>query len=207
MDTNNFEEIDKLRKMMEIGVIDASRPANTIVHRPPRIPFMIDDKETEKENLRDYNGKPLHTVVDNDAIEGKILRIFTTQDKAKQYCKTILPASSSNTNKKSEEAIGYVDLYEHENHGGCVWRLYDSQNYGDFSKVMSCGFMWWGWRNLDEKATSVDCALVRMTHAILCEHKFLGGSWLWLPARTWVLNLGAFGWNDRASSLHYMYIA
>ena len=41
-------------------------------HEVPHIPIMIDGTKAESSNVRDFFGKPLHTVLDTDAVNKKM---------------------------------------------------------------------------------------------------------------------------------------
>jgi hypothetical protein len=105
---------------------------------------------------------------------------------------------------------GYLDLYEHVDWGGCVWRVneWERKTVGDFTQLLACGFAWWGWINANDRVSCID-ALISGDKpvVVLAEHANLGGSWIWFPGRTFVPSLVPYGWNDRASSLIIMYFS
>jgi hypothetical protein len=208
-------------KMLFRKGVNASRPHQTILHRPPKIPTMIDFVEVEQSVLRDFRDQPLYTVLDRDGLDGKMLQIFTSEEKAKEYCSGLdvnnLPQKSASQKVSStfrESAIpprgGYVDLYEHIDWGGCSWRILESQTLqgsraNDFTQLWACGFLWWGWVNANDKVSGVDSVISGNSSLVLCEDMNLGGSWLIIPGNAWVPNLVPYGWNDRASSLFWLY--
>jgi hypothetical protein len=179
--------------------INASRPRDPNTHQVPRIPLLIDGKETERGAIRQLNGRPLHTVIDQDALDGKALHVFSNRDEAEQYYRGhMIPGSPP-------PGTGYMDLYEAEYWGGCSWQVLERSNYpGDFRKLWACGFLWWWWRNPDKNVRCVDF-WTGATTVILCSGYNLGGSWLWLPGTAWVESLAPYGWNNRASSMLWMY--
>src|SRR3954453_22213284 len=65
-------------------------------HKVPRIPITIDQAKANPMDVRSFLGKPLHTVVDEDALNGKMLQIFTNNETAESF------ARSSVTSRKSK---------------------------------------------------------------------------------------------------------
>lgn len=208
-----------LKRMIFPAGFRTNRPSGLIVHKTPQMPIMIDRAETEPETVREFTGQPLYTVLDRDAREGKMLQIFTQRRKAEEYIGYLVanPASSwsqkSELSDKPEEALylssrpfGYIELYEDTNLGGCVWHLpeYGTNYIGDFMKWWACGFLFWGWKNADKTISSVD-SVFKADYVILCDQINLGGSWFSFPGRTRINDLVPFGWNDRASSMFWLY--
>jgi hypothetical protein len=100
---------------------------------------------------------------------------------------------------------GFVDLWESPNLDGCCWRVLDDHIVFNFKGLRACGFLFWGWEYANDNVTSLDWKTV-WTDLILCEHAYLGGSWLFLPGRGphQLPHLGVYGWNNRASSMLFM---
>jgi hypothetical protein len=224
------EVVDEFHAVLEEAGIVASQPANTITHKVPRIPVMIDDSRAEPEAVKEFEfgGPALHTVVDRDALDNKVLRIFTDEDRAKEYVTDTLEESSpSEASRKGSRRRshnphnnpdgppggvppdgGYVDLYEHVDMGGCRWRVLEStsKTVRAFSALWECGTLCWGWVNANNNVSAVDFRISGAKPVVvLAEFSNLGGSWIWFPGRSWVPSLVPYGWNDRASSLIMMY--
>jgi hypothetical protein len=191
-------------------------------HKPPRMPLMIDGKEVPPESIRDFNGKSLYTVLDNDAQASRMLRAFTDQSGAMDYIRRLVSDSGSNWPQRPARVpfaqgapgSGFVNLYEETDFGGCEWRLVEwNAPYPDFTKICGCG--WFGTcvfgKNANDRVSSIDC-YIASTQAytslvMLSEDINLGGSWTFLPGITQVADLGAFGWDDRASAMMIWYLA
>ena len=154
------------------------------VHKVPRMPVMIDQQNADPTDVRDLTGTALHTVVDHDAIDGKMLNLFTSKIQAEEFARSIPQRKSSayalsrreqqrsklaatsaeavKTAKSAETAVppdgGYMELYEHIDFDGCSWRLLEQDNHtvGDYSNLWACGFLWWGWKNANDVVSSMD---------------------------------------------------
>jgi hypothetical protein len=59
--------------------------SNTIRHRPPEMPIMIDGSEEDPRAIMELDGQPLHYVVDRQALDGELLHIFTEREAAEQH--------------------------------------------------------------------------------------------------------------------------
>lgn len=181
------------------GMACSSHASDLLLHKVPSMPITIDNSKASRGDVRDFIGKPLHTVIDPDALEGKLLHIFSDKDKAESYCRETV--ARMKPHNPPPPGGGYMDLYEDDSFGGCGWRFLERDfNIGNFTQYWGCGFLWWGWKNLNDTTTSVDCYISGNSVVVLAEHTYLGGSWLWIPGRCWIPNLGVFGWNDVASS-------
>jgi hypothetical protein len=187
-------------------------------HKVPRVPIMIDEKEVDPMLVREFTGHPLHTVVDTDGLKGKMLKIFTTKDKALAFSKH-LPKKDEGLKEQrsklegvgtSQQALtagippdgGYIELYEHVDFGGCAWRLleYNNHTVANYGNLWACGFLWWGWKNANNTVSSID---VRVSADLVsfCDGPNINlSSAIWFPGDSWITNLVMFGWNDRISS-------
>jgi hypothetical protein len=194
--------------------------SGAIVHRVPQVPIMIDEKECDPRTVHDLDGIPLHTMLDGDALEGKMLKIFSNPLQARDFVRSgslTVPDSmqpnysvgslsmlnppplGSGAQPYSYSFNGFIELYEHVDLGGCMWRFI-KPTVEDFTKEWACGFLWWGHKNLNDVTSSLDVAIVNAAEFVLCEHIWWGGSWLHMPPKVRVYNLVPFGWNDKASS-------
>lgn len=66
----------------------SARPRETPLvnqHRVPTMPIMIDGSETDSRAVYDFMGRALITIVDGDALTGKMLHIFSNQGEAAAY--------------------------------------------------------------------------------------------------------------------------
>jgi hypothetical protein len=194
-------------------------------HKVPRIPIMIDESKEDPRSVREFTGKPLHTVVDDDALNGKNLQIFTCRDKAESFAKSLRPKKRNieRSPKKSSDQVsvaqyaltagippdgGYIELYEDVEFGGCSWRLleYNRHAAGNYANLWSCGFLFWGWKNADNRISSMDVRLSAdlVTFFDLPNLNF-AGSTMWMSGDSWVPSLVPLGWNDRISSHLFWY--
>jgi hypothetical protein len=177
--------------------------------------------------------------VDTEAAEGEVLRVFTDQEKAKEYLSGLKlpdveapgspdrgirpepqdPRSQSSAHPPISGGqeppggvppdSGYIDLYEHTDWGGAVWRVreWEHKTVADFSTdLMCCGFLAWGWVSANDMASSVDCMVSgNAPFVVLFEDADLMGSSIGIWGRSMVPSLVPYGWNDRASSLQIWY--
>lgn len=63
----------------------AQRESVLNLHRPPGIPMSIDEHEEDPRAISELNGTRLHYVIDRDALDEKMLHIFTSQGDAEKY--------------------------------------------------------------------------------------------------------------------------
>jgi hypothetical protein len=192
----------------------AERPENLIFHKVPKIPIMIDQIETEPETVREFTGQPLHTVVDGDALEGKMLQIFTTQQKAQEYTTTVKESQKPFRSKYHETTqtvsalssapTGSITLYRNPYISGCYWYIPEAGGFIlDFRDIWACGFGPFGWINADDIVSSVDPRLSKSLSWTLWESIYLQGSAITFVGNMAILDLGQYGWDDRASSLSW----
>ena len=189
--------------------------------------MMIDGLEAHPMDVRDLRGTPLHTVVDAEGLQGRMLKLFTEAKSAEAYAKNPpkpkkianAPTSASRsafakqrTAKKANiGGPGYIDLYEHVDWAGCNWRLLEEnartvRNYAD---LWACGFLWWGWKNANNTVSAVDVRIEADWITFFDAPDLDFGNFsntLWLPGDAWVPNLVPFGWNDRISSHMVWYL-
>ena len=186
-------------------------------HKVPRMPIMIDQTKADPRDVRAFFGKPLHTVADADALDGKMLQIFTSKETADGFAR-----SSALTAKKKQSATprptltpgvppdgGYIELYEHINFDGCSWYVAEPYhnhtvaNYGD----LWCGALWWA-KNANNIVSSIDI----LVSADLVQFYDLininpSGSTITFGGDSWIPSLVDWGWNDRISSHLLWYLS
>jgi hypothetical protein len=229
---------DGIAKVLQARGVNAGPRTGELTHRVPKLPVLVDGKtRIEPSAIRRFTGQPLFTVVDAEAAQGEILRVFTDQDKAKEYLSAVkiddpaVPGSPDRglrpiqTDPKSQASpiaggsngppggvppnSGYIDLYEHVDYGGAVWRVreWERVTVGDFSKdLMCCGFLAWGWISANDMVSSVDCMVSGdAPWVVLWEDADLMGNSIGIWGRSMVDSLVPYGWNDRASSLQIWY--
>jgi hypothetical protein len=232
---------DEIAKVLQARGVDASPRDGELTHRAPQLPVLLDGKtRVEPGAVRRFAGQPLHTVVDTEAAQGEVLRVYTDQEKAKEYLSGLkiedpeapgspnLGLRSTQPDARSQSGphppisggsngppggvppnSGYIDLYEHVDWGGAVWRVreWERVTVPDFTKDLKCcGFLAWGWVNANDKASSVDCMVSgNAPWVVLWEHINQGGSSIGIWGRSMVSSLVPYGWNDRASSLQIWY--
>lgn len=186
-------------------------------HKVPRMPIMIDQAKANPLDVRAFTGKPLHTVVDADALDGKMLQIFTSNETAESFARSSLASIKSKRQAEPQPTLtpgvppghGAIDLFEHIDFGGCEWRVPESTgngtvgNYGD----LWCGALWWA-KNANNRVSSMDILVSAdlVWFFDLEGINLVGGSaTLLLPGNAWVPNLVDLGWNDRISSHLLLY--
>jgi hypothetical protein len=75
-----------LQRALQENQIDVGPRETELTHKVPRLPILLDDRHRlDPLVIRRWAGQPLHTVVDQEALDGEILRVFTDFDKAKEY--------------------------------------------------------------------------------------------------------------------------
>ncbi|GII75966.1 hypothetical protein Sru01_09480 [Sphaerisporangium rufum] len=201
---------------------DASIRRDPRRHRVPGIPVVLDGEAVEPAAVLELQDRPLHTVLDPAALAGESLRVFTGIDRARAYALDLASADEAvqsegpprppgspirggsgcrvaggGTNPLPADA-GVVEFYEHIDLGGCGWRVPDSQTgVADLTKVVACGFLWWGWKSADQRISSLDVT-TSYSSITLQVTPFPEDGTLWVPHRARVNSLVDYGWNDRA---------
>jgi hypothetical protein len=188
-------------------------------HGVPQIPVMIDEAETDARSVLDLHGQALTTVVDRDALDGRMLHIFTDRERAGQYLEAA-EAPLGQTTQRSEvrsptritsaaQALtagvppggGVIELWEDINLGGCGWRVPEWEHVAfNYSTKWACGFLFWGWKNADKVVSSIDC-VYSADLVNFFDMPNLSGSTLAVSPGVFRINdLTQLGWNDRISS-------
>jgi len=210
--------------LLRRGVGSDASKASVNQHRVPTMPVQIDGDETDPRSVYDFIGTPLTTVVDADAISGRMLNIFSTRTKAIEYvdaAESPLPRRRRQAGTYRERTAslsaaltagpppgqGFYEMYQHDNLDGCYWRILEWEGLTfNYSTKFACGFLWWGWISADNIVSSID-SYVSADHVFLWDFPALGGSNLWIPSGDFRINsLSAFGWNDRISSQNVLYL-
>ena len=187
-------------------------------HKVPRMPIMIDQAKANPMDVRAFLGKPLHTVVDGDALDGKMLQIFTNNETAQAYARSSLASTKSRRQAATPQPTltagvpagsGYIDLFEHIDFGGCEWHVPEANNgtVGRYADLW-CGILWWA-KNADNRVSSADVLVSAdlVTFFDLEGINLIGGSaTLTVPGDSWIPNFVDLGWNDRISSHLLWYI-
>lgn len=173
-----------------------------IVHQVPTMAVSIDGVKHKPEKVREYDGRPLYTVVDSRTHKDGLLRIFTSARKAEAYmAKAAKPAtrtgSISTMGSNDSAPSGVVEVYEHINWDGQLLIYNTTESEEDFSWTCET---WWGTCvNFNDKTSSISNESDKRMY--LAEHHWYGGSRLYLEPKSYHPNLVNYGWNDRASSL------
>ena len=190
---------------------------NGSTHKVPRMPIMIDQAKANPMDVRAFLGKPLHTVVDADALDGKMLQIFTSKETADGFARSTALAAKKKQSETPRPTLtdgvppdgGYIELFEHIDFGGCSWYIpepyhnHTVPNYGD----LWCGILWWA-KNANNTVSSIDVLvsadLVTFFDLININPS---GSTITFPGNSWITSLVPWGWNDRISSHLLWYLA
>ena len=189
-------------------------------HKVPRMPIMIDQAKANPMDVRAFLGKPLHTVVDADAFDGKMLQVFTSKKTADEFARSSAAAGKNKRRAGTPEPTltpgvppdgGYIELFEHVDFGGCSWYIpepYHNHTVPNYADLWACGFLWWGWKNANNTVSSID-VLVSADLVTFFDLPGidLSGSTLTVPGDSWIPSLVPFGFNDRISSHLLWYLA
>jgi len=174
---------------------------------------MIDQAKANPMDVRSFLGKPLHTVLDADAFDGKMLQIFTSQDIAHEFARSTAASAAKNRREATTPQPtltpgvppdgGYIDLFEHIDFGGCEWHVPEANHHtvGRYADLW-CGILWWA-KNADNRVSSADVLVSAdlVTFFDLEGINLIGGSdTLTVPGNSWITSFVPFGWNDRISS-------
>src|SRR5688500_17616874 len=81
----NFKDAGRDFNKLFNGVACSSHASDLLLHKVPTMPITIDHTKASPGDVRDFLGTPLHTVLDPDALEGKLLHIFSDKDKAESF--------------------------------------------------------------------------------------------------------------------------
>jgi hypothetical protein len=167
---------------MPIGAAQGSdEPVAPKPHRIPALPIRLDGKKAAPESVKDFDGKALHYVLDEAAIAGETMSVFTTPEKAQAFiaglaprpagkaaksaaARALITLTPSSTPQQVADAIGgAVLLYKDINFAGAQWRFqagftgYPQRGAGDgpirdFRSVYC--FLWWC-QNIDNAVSSI----------------------------------------------------
>jgi hypothetical protein len=189
-------------------------PAN---HKVPRMPIMIDQVKADPRDVRAFLGKPLHTVADADAFDGKMLQIFTSKETAKEFARSTALAAKKKQSRTPRPTLtdgvppdgGYIELFEHIDFDGCSWYVpepyhnHTVPNYGD----LWCGILWWA-KNANNTVSSIDVLVsADLVQFFDLENINPSGSSITFPGDSWITSLVPWGWNDRISSHLLWYLS
>ncbi len=195
-----------------IGVMPEKQ---TIIHKVPSVPIMLDSTSVPPEKVKEFDGQPLYYVLDKQALAEGVPQVFTTPEKALEYRNRAVakpkPPASQQGSVSRETAIeaafgGYVSLYELPNFYGSNWDI--DPGYGDIPdfRYVFCPFC----TNINDKVSSVDTYIWPYygytVWTVLFEHIEFQGSQLWIENPGWVPDLAPWGWNDVASSMAYAWL-
>jgi hypothetical protein len=195
-------------------------------HGVPQMPVMIDETETDPRSVLEFRGQALTTVVDDDAVSGRMLHIFTSREKAAQYvdaAEARIKKEGTSSQLRRREAIrsasqaltagvppggGYIELYEDIDFAGCLWRILEAGGAGvtfNYATKWACGFLFWGWINADKMVSSIDC-FYSADVVFFFDTPNLAGTGLFIGTGAFQLpNLVQFGWDNRISSQLALY--
>src|SRR3954470_17602320 len=129
---------------MRFGESAQPRGDRARVHQSPTLPVVIDEERADARSVREFNGRPLITVVDGDALDGRLLHIFTSREQAAAYVEAAeAPASTGKRGNASRltsapaargtvthaltvgplPGAGFYEMYDLDDLGGCYWRI------------------------------------------------------------------------------------
>ena len=187
-------------------------------HRVPRMPIMIDQAKANPLDVRAFRGKPLHTVVDADASDGKMLQLFTSKETATKFAQTISVQKTRKQPSATPQPTltpgvpvdgGYIELFEHIDFDGCSWYIpepYHNHTVPYYSQLW-CGILWWA-KNANNRVSSADIWVsADLVTFFDLEEINPSGSTITFAGDSWITSLVPFGWNDRFSSHLLWYLA
>jgi hypothetical protein len=86
MDARDRNFAREFHEVLQGKGIDASPRSHELTHKPPQLPVLLDGKNRlDPLAIRRFAGRPLFTVVDQEAVEGEVLRVFTDKETAREY--------------------------------------------------------------------------------------------------------------------------
>jgi hypothetical protein len=139
-----------------------------IVHGVPTLPIKLDGKRAAPDAVKDFDGKPLHWVVDEAALAGEVLSVFTENAKAQEFIakqgaehvraakgpkgRVVNIGTGSSPQEIADAIGGAIFLFQHINFGGSLWRFNTGAtgfpnhvagdgNINDLGRVFC--FLWW----------------------------------------------------------------
>lgn len=180
----------------------------SIEHKVPQMKLEIDGTSYKPEEIKLFNGKKLHFVVNNKTDAQGIMIGFSTQDNLKEYLKSKKVRYSDNTdamidtNQSMKYRVPSVGkAYEHINFRGKVLILPTLNNryrYADLRNYYRDSFLWWYWNDWNDVISSIK---VFDFWVVFHEHIHYGGDDFMMEPRTEIRNLVSYGWNDKISSI------
>jgi hypothetical protein len=219
----SFAEWATQTPLFRKGVNAGPRLGEGLIHKAPRIPTMIDDHEVDPRAVYDFQGQPLITVLDADALDEKMLHVFSTPRLADEYVNAReAPAEKAESQREVRRRnvsglveltpgvppfYGFFEMYDLDGLGGCYWRILEWENLTfNYNTKWACGFLAWGWISADNNVSSID-SYVSADQIRMFNLPNLAGSSLFVPTGNFRINsLGAFGWDNRISSQLAVYL-
>ncbi|MEV4351757.1 hypothetical protein AB0J83_45465 [Actinoplanes sp. NPDC049596] len=184
-------------------------------HGIPRQPFTIDGEPGDPVRLAALRNQPLHTVVGLEAGErgSSAVAIYTDEDAATETLRRASNPEGEPSAPNARARLGLtldLTMWEHIELSGCAWEFDTNTDISvltNFDLAWSCGFLFWGWRQLGTNASSFMVAIAwpyfgfrdRAGNSIAwILNPPSGASTLWSGV---VRDLVPLGWNDRAISI------
>ena len=176
-----------------------------IVHQVPKVPVKINGKSVKPAEVKDHNGKPLYTVVNPgtnlESAKDDSVQVFTTEQKAEKYTKKLadkLGEGEKDQDVSLQDTYGEVRLYDAPYYDGWEMHLGDGNAVPDF-RYLYCHF----WcQDYNDKASSLWLTNGR-AWTMFYEHINYNGSRIWFYRGEYRADLGAYGWDNRISSMSF----
>jgi hypothetical protein len=184
-----------------------------LIHKVPDVPVVLDGTPADPDIVLQYNGKPLHYVVDEKSIKEGVLRIFTDEQKANAYRQQVetVAASSPSVDKGSRTAAteGFtakITVYPESNYRGNdkSFSLGNTDIY-DLSTYEDCaGIIFRVCLKYNNKISSIKCEQMPKHWTVLFSSTKYLGSKLWISPGVNRPYLSSYGFNDITSSIGFV---
>jgi hypothetical protein len=176
--------------------------SETKEHQPPPLPFQIEGKKYNPENIEKFDGEPLYYYIDQNILDQGFIQAFSDKSKYFKYLEKVgmIPKDflSDNNQITPKHSVGGTPskFYEHVKYGGHVLTLDPRHAIDDLSRVRMSGYLWWQ-KSWNDRISSLKTG---SEGAWLYEHADFGGHYLPVGKNTSMEWIGST-WNDRVSSI------
>ncbi|WP_129124914.1 hypothetical protein [Geomonas oryzae] len=170
----------------------AQSAARDMQHKQPKVPFTLGGVSYHPEEIRRFNGKPLHFIWSSEMAANGFL---TAVNDPEEYRAEL---TSEVAVRNHVPGAGH-SFYEHINYGGHVLNLAYRHAYPDLTKVAMSGFWFWT-TSWNDKISSLRTGSGGVIAAWDVMRPYLTGSTVRFPPFKSIPSVGAV-WNDQISAI------
>jgi hypothetical protein len=183
---------------------EAKKNAKNNTYQEPKLPFKLNDKTYKPAEISNFNGKLLHYVWDDKAVDSGFLKAVDSPEEMRDFFAHSSDASSSANASSSavvESHVGGVShrFYEHINYGGNSVSLGYRHAFPNLTEVTMSG--WWFWAvSWNDQISSLRTGSGPVLLGANVMNPYLTGATMTIGANANISWIGA-AWNDRVSAI------